>query len=100
MRGRRPKIFAVLIVVLFAGGWYARNELGLEFSRESIERLVEEGKLELDAPVHQYLTRWDLPSSIYDSNKVTIRRLLSHTAGTATRMFTRVQIAPIAANSI
>lgn len=43
--------------------------------------LVEEGKLDLDAPVSTYLTRWTLPESKFDNNKVTVRRLLSHTAG-------------------
>ena len=43
--------------------------------------LVQEGKLDLDAPVSTYLTRWALPASKFDNNKVTVRRLLSHTAG-------------------
>lgn len=43
--------------------------------------LVQEGKLDLDAPVGTYLTRWALPASKFDNNKVTVRRLLSHTAG-------------------
>lgn len=44
-------------------------------------RLVEQGKLSLDAPVERYLTRWHLPPSDFDPSGVTIRRLLSHTAG-------------------
>lgn len=43
--------------------------------------LVEAGKLDLDAPVSAYLTRWTLPESEFDNNGVTVRRLLSHTAG-------------------
>ena len=43
--------------------------------------LVQEGKLNLDAPVSTYLTRWALPESKFDNKKVTVRRLLSHTAG-------------------
>ena len=43
--------------------------------------LVEAGKLDLDAPVTTYLTRWALPESEFDNSGVTIRRLLSHTAG-------------------
>lgn len=43
--------------------------------------LVEEGKLDLDTPVSQYLTRWSLPTSEFDNDGVTVRRLLSHTAG-------------------
>ena len=44
-------------------------------------KLVQEGKIDLDAPAEKYLTRWHLPTSEFDSDKVTIRRLLSHTAG-------------------
>lgn len=44
-------------------------------------KLVQEGKLDLDAPVERYLTRWHLPPSEFDHDKVTLRRLLSHTAG-------------------
>ena len=43
--------------------------------------LLEEGKLDLDVPISTYLTRWKLPESEYDNNGVTVRRLLSHTAG-------------------
>ena len=43
--------------------------------------LVEAGKLDLDAPVATYLTRWTLPESQFDNSKVTVRRLLSHMAG-------------------
>jgi CubicO group peptidase (beta-lactamase class C family) len=46
-----------------------------------VMRLVEQGKLELDAPAERYLTRWHFPPSRFDARGVTIRRLLSHTAG-------------------
>lgn len=46
-----------------------------------IMKLVEDGKLDLDTPVSIYLTRWKLPKSTFDNSKVTVRRLLSHTAG-------------------
>jgi CubicO group peptidase (beta-lactamase class C family) len=42
---------------------------------------VESGKLDLDKPVSSYLTRWALPQSDFNNDDVTIRRLLSHTAG-------------------
>ena len=48
-----------------------------------VMRLVEEGKIDLDAPVAQYLTGWSLPPSEFDQSAVTVRRLLSHTAGLA-----------------
>lgn len=43
--------------------------------------LAEEGRIDLDAPVSRYLTRWRLPESEYDNDQVTVRRLLGHTAG-------------------
>jgi len=43
--------------------------------------LVEAGKLDLDAPASRYLTRWKLPPSRFDDDGVTVRRILSHTAG-------------------
>ena len=46
-----------------------------------VMKLVEEGKLDLDTPVSKYLTRWQLPESAFNNNGVTVRRLLSHTAG-------------------
>lgn len=46
-----------------------------------VMKLVHEGKIELDAPAEKYMTRWHLPASDFDADGVTIRRLLSHTAG-------------------
>jgi CubicO group peptidase (beta-lactamase class C family) len=46
-----------------------------------IMKLVEDGKLQLDEPAETYLTRWHIPDSKYDKNEVTIRKLLSHSAG-------------------
>jgi CubicO group peptidase (beta-lactamase class C family) len=43
--------------------------------------LVEEGRVDLDAPVSRYLTRWHLPPGRYDDSGVTVRRLLAHTSG-------------------
>ncbi|MBC7812293.1 MAG: beta-lactamase family protein [Burkholderiales bacterium] len=51
------------------------------FTAWAILGLVESGDIELDAPVDQYLTRWNLPDSSYNPDDVTIRRILSHTAG-------------------
>jgi CubicO group peptidase (beta-lactamase class C family) len=44
--------------------------------------LVERGRVDLDAPISRYVTRWRLPPSGADS-EVTVRRLLSHTSGLA-----------------
>ena len=46
-----------------------------------IMKLVAQGKLDLDTPVDNYLTRWQLPESEFENEKVTIRRLLSHSSG-------------------
>ncbi|HVI99024.1 MAG TPA: serine hydrolase domain-containing protein [Sphingomonas sp.] len=43
--------------------------------------LVSDGKLSLDDPVDTRLKRWHLPASPYPASGVTLRRLLSHTAG-------------------
>lgn len=43
--------------------------------------LVQDGRVDLDRPVSEYLTRWKLPDSQHDNSGVTVRRLLSHTAG-------------------
>jgi len=47
----------------------------------SVMSLVESNRLDLDTPVSHYLTRWQLPNSTFNNEKVTVRRLLSHTAG-------------------
>jgi len=46
-----------------------------------VMHLVEQGKIDLDKPVSTYLKRWHLPEATFDANGVTVRRLLSHTAG-------------------
>jgi CubicO group peptidase (beta-lactamase class C family) len=47
----------------------------------AVMRLVEEGKVDLDAPVNRYLRRWQIESATYDAAEVTVARLLSHTSG-------------------
>lgn len=49
----------------------------------AVMKLVQDGKLDLDAPIGDYLTRWELPVGKFDNSEVTARRLLSHTAGFA-----------------
>jgi len=57
------------------------SSMGKWVAAVGVMTLVKQGKLDLDKPVSSYLTRWQLPSSNFDNNGVTIRRLLSHTAG-------------------
>ena len=47
----------------------------------SIMMLVEDQKVDLDAPISEYLTRWRLPKSAFNNDSVTLRQLLSHTSG-------------------
>lgn len=44
-------------------------------------RLADDGSLPLDAPVGPLVRRWRLPASELGTEGVTVRRLLSHTAG-------------------
>ncbi len=46
-----------------------------------VMRLVEQGLVDLDAPVEQYITTWKIPESDFSEDKVTIRRLLSGSSG-------------------
>ncbi|WP_088312393.1 serine hydrolase domain-containing protein [Bacillus cereus] len=61
---------------LFQAGSISKN-----LTAWGILHLVDEGRLLLDDPVGKYLTKWKLPNSEFNNNEVTIRRLLSHTAG-------------------
>ena len=45
-------------------------------------KLVEDGKLDLDTDVNTYLKDWQIPANTFTTTeKVTLRRLLTHTAG-------------------
>ena len=45
-------------------------------------RLVEQGRLALDRPINEELTSWRVPDNAFTVNSpVTLRRLMSHTAG-------------------
>jgi CubicO group peptidase (beta-lactamase class C family) len=46
-----------------------------------VMRLVEQGRIGLDDRVQDHLGEWKLPDSGYDEDEVTIRRLLSNSAG-------------------
>ena len=51
------------------------------FTAYAVLQLVQAGRVSLDAPISTYLTQWQLPAGQFDAQQVTIRRLLSHTAG-------------------
>ncbi|MEL7312910.1 MAG: serine hydrolase domain-containing protein [Pseudomonadota bacterium] len=45
-------------------------------------QLVDAGLIDLDTPVNEYLTRWQIPSNVFTQEvPVTLRHLLSHTGG-------------------
>lgn len=81
------------------GEYYGQSENGVDrntlfptasFSKWitawSVMSLVDRGKIDLDAPISTYLSRWKLPESQFDNDQVTVRRLLSHTAGLTDRL--------------
>jgi CubicO group peptidase (beta-lactamase class C family) len=53
-----------------------------------VMQLVEQGKVELDKPINQYLTRWKIPESEFNTDKVTLKNLLSHTSGLSLGSYT------------
>src|SRR6266404_5913593 len=58
------------------------SSIGMPVTALAVLRLVEQGKLNLDVDVSQYLTGWKLPTNRFtEQKKVTLRELLSHTAG-------------------
>lgn len=53
----------------------------------AVMRLVQEGILDLDADVKTYLTSWQIPENEGWQPRITLRQLLSHTAGTTVHGF-------------
>ena len=54
----------------------------------AVLRLVESGKLDLDVDVNQYLKTWKVPDNEFTAKKkVTLRELLTHTAGVTVQGF-------------
>jgi CubicO group peptidase (beta-lactamase class C family) len=60
---------------------FAAASMSKWFAAYAMMKLIEDGRADLDVPVSRYLTRWQLPASEFGNDGVTIRRLLSHTAG-------------------
>ena len=60
-----------------------------------VMRLVQQGKLDLGAPVERYLTRWHLPPSSFDAEGVTIGRLLNHSAGLNSQDYSPISKRPL-----
>ena len=45
------------------------------------------GQIDLDEPVNEQMSSWQLPRSSFDLRGVTLRRILSHTAGLSVHGF-------------
>ena len=62
--------------------------LSKSVSAAGVMSLVQEGVVSLDTDINDYLISWQVPDNeLQDSEKVTLRRLLSHTAGTTVSGF-------------
>jgi len=67
---------------------FQASSIGMPVTAVAVLRLVEQGKLNLDADVGQYLRSWKLPTNRFtEQKKVTLRELLSHTAGATVHGF-------------
>ena len=67
---------------------FQASSIGMPMTAVAVVRLVEQGKLNLDADVNQYLRSWNLPANKFtEQKKVTLRELLSHTAGATVHGF-------------
>lgn len=65
------------------GTLFQAASLSKGVSATAVMSLVQVGAVSLDTEINDYLTSWKLHDNAYQSNeKVTLRRLLSHTAGT------------------
>lgn len=60
---------------------YRIASISKTFTAVAIMQLVEQGKLNLDDKVHTHLPWFDAKTKLADSRSITIRHLLSHTAG-------------------
>lgn len=67
---------------------FQASSISMPVTALAVLRLVEQGKLNLDADVSQYLSSWKLPTNKFTKQKkVTLRELLSHTAGATVHGF-------------
>lgn len=67
---------------------FQASSIGMPVTALAVLRLVEQGKLNLDLDVSHYLRSWNLPTNRFtEERKVTLRELLSHTAGATVHGF-------------
>ena len=58
-------------------------------------RLVQEGHLNLDEDVNSYLTSWRVPANEGWQPRITLRQILSHTAGLTLHGFPGYQVSEL-----
>lgn len=73
---------AVTADTMFQAGSISKSVFAL-----AVMRLLREGRLDLDEDVNHYLTSWKVPANNGWKPRVTLRQLLSHTAGTTVHGF-------------
>ena len=67
---------------------FQASSISMPLTALAVLRLAEQGKLNLDVDVSQYLRSWKLPTNRFtEQKKVTLRELLSHTAGATVHGF-------------
>jgi CubicO group peptidase (beta-lactamase class C family) len=67
---------------------FQASSIGMPVTALAVLQLVEQGKLNLDVDVSHYLRSWKLPTNRFtEDKKVTLRELLSHTAGATVHGF-------------
>src|SRR5215813_2489454 len=67
---------------------FQASSISMPVTALAVLRLVEQGKLNLEVDVNQYLKSWKLPTNRFtEQKKVTLRGLLSHTAGATVHGF-------------
>jgi CubicO group peptidase (beta-lactamase class C family) len=64
-----------------AGTRFQAASLSKPVTAWGVLRLVESGRVGLDEPIVGHLRRWRPPPSLFNADGLTVRRLLSHTAG-------------------
>jgi len=67
---------------------FQASSISMPLTAIAVLRLVEQRKLDLDVDVNQYLKGWKIPANRFtEQRKVTLRELLSHTAGATVHGF-------------
>ena len=64
-----------------AGTVFEAGSISKTVAAAAVLALVDDGRVDLDEPVATYLRTWRLPDAFPDPDEVTLRALLSHTAG-------------------